>query len=151
MLRPTEPFESLSTASATTGHESLTETSSEIKEQMPTRALFECIDGCIFGGVRVGWGGMSIGEGGISMPGTDWRVEGKYFEYCSYDYLCPCVSSNMAKQPTNGECPRAPLVPINSDRLAGGLALPPRTAARSAALIIASRSRSGLSLGRHRK
>lgn len=82
---------------ATTGHESLTERSSEIKEQRPTLALFECIDGCTLGGVRVGWGGMSIGEGGNSMPGTDWRVEGKYFEYCKCGYLSPCVSSNLAK------------------------------------------------------
>jgi hypothetical protein len=43
------------------------------------------------------------------------------------------------------------LVPINSDRFAGGLALAQRTAARSAALIMAPQSRLGLSLGGHPK
>jgi len=85
------------------------------------------------------------------MLGTDWRVEGKYLEYCNCDYLCPCAPVNLAEQPTNGECLRASLVPINSDRFAGGLALAQRTAARSAALIMAPQSRLGLSLGGHPK
>jgi len=33
-----------------------------------------------------------------------WRLEGQYMETCNCDFLCPCISSNMAAQPTEGEC-----------------------------------------------
>jgi hypothetical protein len=33
-----------------------------------------------------------------------WQVEGDYFETCNCDYLCPCVSSNLAATPTKGHC-----------------------------------------------
>ena len=35
------------------------------------------------------------------MAGRDWRIEGKYVEYCSCDLGCPCES--MA-DPTYGHC-----------------------------------------------
>jgi hypothetical protein len=35
------------------------------------------------------------------MAGRDWRIEGKYVEYCSCDHGCPCES--MA-DPTQGTC-----------------------------------------------
>jgi hypothetical protein len=35
------------------------------------------------------------------MAGRDWRIEGKYVEYCSCDFGCPCES--MA-DPTQGFC-----------------------------------------------
>ena len=35
------------------------------------------------------------------MPGKSWQIEGRYVEYCSCDYGCPCES--MA-QPTRGTC-----------------------------------------------
>lgn len=35
------------------------------------------------------------------MAGTEWRLEGKWLEYCSCDFGCPCES--MA-QPTQGHC-----------------------------------------------
>ncbi len=35
------------------------------------------------------------------MAGRDWRIEGKYVEYCSCDHGCPCES--MA-DPTQGIC-----------------------------------------------
>ena len=38
------------------------------------------------------------------MAETNWRVDGEYFESCNCDYVCPCLSSNMAARPTEGEC-----------------------------------------------
>ena len=36
------------------------------------------------------------------MAGRDWKIEGKYVEYCSCDLGCPCKS--MA-EPTKGFAP----------------------------------------------
>ncbi|MBI2461078.1 MAG: DUF1326 domain-containing protein [Candidatus Rokubacteria bacterium] len=33
-----------------------------------------------------------------------WRLSGDYFETCSCTYLCPCVPTNLAGQPTKGHC-----------------------------------------------
>jgi hypothetical protein len=33
-----------------------------------------------------------------------WRVEGDYFETCNCDYVCPCITSNLAATPTKGQC-----------------------------------------------
>lgn len=33
-----------------------------------------------------------------------WSIEGRYFETCNCDYLCPCISSNLTATPTNGNC-----------------------------------------------
>jgi len=33
-----------------------------------------------------------------------WRVEGQYMETCDCSYLCPCISSNLAARPTEGDC-----------------------------------------------
>jgi len=33
-----------------------------------------------------------------------WRVEGQYMETCNCTYLCPCISSNLAARPTEGDC-----------------------------------------------
>jgi hypothetical protein len=33
-----------------------------------------------------------------------WRVEGQYMETCNCTYLCPCISSNLTAQPTDGDC-----------------------------------------------
>jgi len=38
------------------------------------------------------------------MANPAWQVDGEYFETCSCDYLCPCISSNLAARPTKGEC-----------------------------------------------
>ena len=38
------------------------------------------------------------------MANTKWQVSGEYFETCSCDYLCPCIWTNMAGQPTKGYC-----------------------------------------------
>jgi hypothetical protein len=33
-----------------------------------------------------------------------WRIEGQYMETCNCSYLCPCISSNLTAQPTEGDC-----------------------------------------------
>jgi hypothetical protein len=38
------------------------------------------------------------------MSGTAWKITGDYFETCNCDYLCPCIPSNLAAQPTYGHC-----------------------------------------------
>jgi hypothetical protein len=38
------------------------------------------------------------------MASTNWKVSGQYFETCSCDYLCPCIATNLAGQPTKGSC-----------------------------------------------
>jgi hypothetical protein len=42
-----------------------------------------------------------------------WRVEGQYMETCNCTYLCPCISSNLAAQPTDGDCKVAVAMKIN--------------------------------------
>jgi hypothetical protein len=38
------------------------------------------------------------------MANINWQVGGQYFETCNCDYLCPCLSTNLAVQPTKGSC-----------------------------------------------
>jgi hypothetical protein len=33
-----------------------------------------------------------------------WSIEGRYFETCNCEYLCPCISSNLTATPSNGDC-----------------------------------------------
>jgi len=36
-----------------------------------------------------------------------WRIEGQYMETCNCKILCPCIWSNLAAQPTEGDCKAA--------------------------------------------
>jgi len=38
------------------------------------------------------------------MATTSWQLSGDYCETCSCDFLCPCLPSNLAAQPTKGAC-----------------------------------------------
>jgi len=38
------------------------------------------------------------------MATTAWQLSGDYFETCSCDYVCPCVPTNLAGQPSKGWC-----------------------------------------------
>lgn len=38
------------------------------------------------------------------MSNTSWKISGDYFETCNCDYLCPCLSTNLAGDPTHGHC-----------------------------------------------
>ena len=47
---------------------------------------------------------------------TNWQIRGSYFETCSCDYLCPCISSHMTAQPTRGHCDFAMVYHIDQGR-----------------------------------
>lgn len=38
---------------------------------------------------------------------ANWRIDGQYMETCNCDFLCPCISSNLAARPTEGDCKAA--------------------------------------------
>jgi hypothetical protein len=38
------------------------------------------------------------------MADGTWSVEGRYFETCNCEFLCPCISSNLAATPDKGDC-----------------------------------------------
>src|SRR5689334_10469167 len=38
------------------------------------------------------------------MASPAWNASGDYFETCTCDYLCPCLSSNLTAPPTKGDC-----------------------------------------------
>jgi hypothetical protein len=38
------------------------------------------------------------------MASTPWQMSGQYFETCSCDFLCPCITTNLAARPTQGSC-----------------------------------------------
>jgi len=35
---------------------------------------------------------------------TSWAISGKYFETCSCDFICPCITHQMAVRPSKGIC-----------------------------------------------
>jgi hypothetical protein len=36
-----------------------------------------------------------------------WRIRGEYMETCNCSFLCPCIGSNLAARPTEGDCKAA--------------------------------------------
>jgi hypothetical protein len=38
------------------------------------------------------------------MAATTWQVQGKYYENCNCDFVCPCVPGQMMVKPTQGSC-----------------------------------------------
>ena len=38
---------------------------------------------------------------------TNWTIEGQYMETCNCAFICPCIGSNLAAQPTEGDCKAA--------------------------------------------
>ena len=38
---------------------------------------------------------------------ANWRIEGQYFETCNCEFVCPCITSNLAALPTEGNCKAA--------------------------------------------
>ena len=42
-----------------------------------------------------------------------WRIEGQYMETCNCAFLCPCLSSNLTAQPTEGDCKAAVAMKID--------------------------------------
>ena len=44
---------------------------------------------------------------------TQWTIEGDYMETCNCSMLCPCITSNLAAKPTEGDCKAALAMRIN--------------------------------------
>jgi hypothetical protein len=40
----------------------------------------------------------------MAMATAGWQIEGRYYENCSCDYVCPCVLTQMQGKPTQGAC-----------------------------------------------
>jgi hypothetical protein len=40
----------------------------------------------------------------MATANTSWQISGQYFETCSCDFLCPCITTNLAARPTQGSC-----------------------------------------------
>jgi hypothetical protein len=38
---------------------------------------------------------------------ADWQIQGRYMETCNCDFICPCIGTNMAAKPTEGDCKAA--------------------------------------------
>lgn len=38
---------------------------------------------------------------------SSWQISGQYMETCNCALLCPCITSNLAARPTDGECKAA--------------------------------------------
>lgn len=38
---------------------------------------------------------------------TTWQITGQYMETCNCAFLCPCITSNLAARPTEGDCKAA--------------------------------------------
>ncbi len=45
---------------------------------------------------------------------TGWHIEGEYMETCNCNFICPCIGSNLAARPTEGDCKAAIVMRINS-------------------------------------
>ena len=53
------------------------------------------------------------------MSSVSWQISGDYFETCNCDYLCPCIPSNLAAQPTKGHCDVAMVFHIDQGQYSG--------------------------------
>ena len=38
---------------------------------------------------------------------ASWQIRGEYMETCNCTLLCPCITSNLAARPTEGDCKAA--------------------------------------------
>lgn len=38
---------------------------------------------------------------------ANWQIKGQYMETCNCTFICPCIGSNLAAQPTEGNCKAA--------------------------------------------
>lgn len=48
-----------------------------------------------------------------------WKIEGRYMETCNCDFICPCIGSNLAAMPTEGDCKAAVAMQIEKGRKDG--------------------------------
>src|SRR6516225_2561461 len=45
-----------------------------------------------------------VRHGGRSMSTPLWKLNGKYYETCSCDFVCPCLPGQLAVKPSKGSC-----------------------------------------------
>src|ERR1051326_8728529 len=38
------------------------------------------------------------------MANPSWQVRGQYYETCSCDFVCPCITGQMMARPSKGSC-----------------------------------------------
>lgn len=50
---------------------------------------------------------------------STWRIEGQYMETCNCTFLCPCITSNLAARPTEGDCKAAIAMRIDTGQKDG--------------------------------
>lgn len=50
---------------------------------------------------------------------ADWHIEGQYMETCNCAFMCPCIGSNLADRPTEGDCKAAISMKIDRGRKDG--------------------------------
>jgi hypothetical protein len=48
---------------------------------------------------------------------ADWRIAGEYMETCNCAFICPCITSNMAERPTEGDCKAAIAMRIDRGKM----------------------------------
>ncbi len=57
---------------------------------------------------------------------ANWKIQGQYMETCNCNYICPCIGSNLAATPTEGDCKAAIAIKIEKGNMdavdLGGLA-----------------------------
>lgn len=50
---------------------------------------------------------------------SSWKIDGEYFENCNCDILCPCITSHLQGEPTQGHCDVVLAFHINSGEFDG--------------------------------
>jgi hypothetical protein len=50
---------------------------------------------------------------------SSWNIEGQYMETCNCSFICPCISSNLAATPTEGDCKAAVAMRIDKGQKDG--------------------------------
>lgn len=51
---------------------------------------------------------------------STWTITGQYMETCNCAFLCPCITSNLTAQPTEGDCKAAVALHIDKGEKDGG-------------------------------
>ena len=47
---------------------------------------------------------------------SGWKIEGQYMETCNCSFICPCIGTNLAALPTEGDCKAAIAMKIDRGR-----------------------------------
>jgi len=59
------------------------------------------------------------GKKGETMAENGWSIEGQYMETCNCAFICPCITSNLADMPTEGDCKAAIAMKIDKGQKDG--------------------------------